>query len=276
MKKSTLAINALALAFVGIFLKQVGHESMHGILAELVGAKWTQLNLFFAENTWPGEPSKIGEAILVGGPALINILVAFVGAALFHKPSVVARPALRLFLLYLVAYNLFAGFGYLFTDPLFYQPGGENLGDWKRIVDMLGGSWAVRLPISLVGAAGVLWGFIWVGRNAHAFLPAEKPERFRAALVLLLLPYAALNVLFTVLAALGPIPPQVVPIVAIQYWFGYFGIGWGAFMAGLWIQPKPSLERSPLPDSIQWGWVASAVILFALAAFVLLPTVNIG
>lgn len=33
-----------------------------------------------------------------------------------------------------------------------------------------------------VGAAGTQWGFFWVGRNAYAFIPAEKPERFRYAL----------------------------------------------------------------------------------------------
>ena len=35
----------------------------------------------------------------------------------------------------MTVFNLFGGFGYLFTDPLFYQRGGENLGDWKKIVD---------------------------------------------------------------------------------------------------------------------------------------------
>jgi hypothetical protein len=179
-----------------------------------------------------------------------------------------------LFLYYLTAYNLFAGFGYLFTDPLFYQPGGENLGDWKKIVDMLGGGWNVRLPISLIGAAGVLWGFFWVARNAHAFIPDDQPERFRYALLLLLLPYLVNNAIFITLAVVGGLPPEVVPIVAIQYIFGYFGIGWGAFMAGLWIPAPAGLERSALPDSIPWGWVASSLVLLAIAAFVLLPTVH--
>ena len=41
MNKSTFAINALAIAFVAIFINQVRHESAHGIWASLVGAKWT-------------------------------------------------------------------------------------------------------------------------------------------------------------------------------------------------------------------------------------------
>lgn len=276
MKKITLMINAIAIAFVAIFIKQVGHESAHGLLATLVGSKWTQLNLFFAAHTWPGEAHPLGEAIVTGGAAIVNIIVAFIAAALFHNKSIASRATLRLFLFYLTAYNLFAGFGYLFIDPLFYQPGGQNLGDWKKIVDMLGGSWGVRLPISLIGAAGVLWGFFWVARNAHAFLPTEKPERFRSALVLLLVPYIIINILFTLFAVSGTLPSEIVPIIAIQYWFGYFGLGWGAFMAGLWVLPRASLERSALPGTIRWDWVIVSIALLAIAAFVLLPTVQLA
>lgn len=276
MKKSTFAVNALAISFVAIIIKQVGHEASHGILATLVGAKWTQLNLFYADAVWIGEPNRLGEGILTGGAAIVNIIIALICAWLFNKSSLASRGALRLFLFYLTAYNLFAGFGYLFIDPLFYQPGGENLGDWKKIVDMLGGSWAVRLPISLIGAAGVLWGFFWVARNAHVFIPSEKPERFRYALLLLLVPYLVNDAIFITLSAVGPLPPEIVPIVFIQYIFGYFGIGWGAFMAGLWIQPQAGLTRSAVPESIQWRWAVASIVLLAIAAFILLPTIELG
>ena len=274
MKRSTYAINALVIAFVAIFVKQVGHESAHGILGMLVGAKWTQLNLFFSDSAWIGESSPFGNAILTGGAAIVNITIALIAARLFNKRSIASNWTLRLFLFYLTAYNLFAGFGYLFTDPLFYQRGGKNLGDWKKIVDMLGGGWNVRLPISLIGAAGVLWGFIWVGRNAHAFLPADKPERFRSALWLLLFPYITINLIFTAFAIFGPLPDEIVVIVSIQYWFGYFGIGWGAFMSGLWIQAPASLERSEVSESIQWSWVTASIILILITLFVLLPTIH--
>ena len=276
MKRSTLIINVLAISFIAVFIKQVGHESAHGILATLVGAKWTQLNLFFAESVWVGERSEIGSAILTGGAAIVNIITALVGASLFKSRAIASNPTLRLFLFYLTVYNLFAGFGYLFTDPLFYQPGGENLGDWKKIVDMLGGSWAVRILISLIGAGGVLWGFFWVSRNAHAFIPSEKPERFQSALFLLLLPYISNNVLFTILVLTGPLPPEIVPNAIITTWFANFGIGWGAFMSGLWIQAPAGLERSVVPESIQWGWVITSIVLLAIASFILLPTIQLA
>ena len=173
----------------------------------------------------------------------------------------------------MTAFNLFAGFGYLFIDPLFYQPAGRNLGDWKIIVELLGGGWNVRLPISLIGAAGVLWGFFWVGRNAHAFLPETQPARFHTALRMLLIPYVVICLIFTALAYAGPVR-EIAPIIAIKYWLGFFGVGWGGFMAGLWIQALVKLKRSSLPESIQWGWVASALVLLASAWFILLPTLH--
>ena len=276
MKQSVFVINALAISFIAVFIKQVGHESAHGILATIVGAKWTQLNLFFVDSIWVGELNQLGEGILTGGAAIVNIIVALVCASLFKRGSIASHPTLRLFLFYLTAYNLFAGFGYLFTDPLFYQPGGENLGDWKKIVAMLGGDWAARIPISLIGAAGTLWGFFWVARNAHAFIPSEKPGRFQFALLLLLVPYIVNDVIFITLSAVGPLPPEVVPVVSIQYIFGYFGIGWGAFMSGLWIQAPAGLERSAVAESIQWGWVITSTALLAIAYFVLLPTIQLA
>ena len=238
MKKSTFAANTLAIAFTAIFLTQIGHESAHGVLSSLVGAKWTQLNLLFADHRWVGEPNQLNEGILTGGAAIVNIIIAIICAALFKSKSIASRGILRMFLFYLTAYSLFTGFGYLFVDPLFYQRGGANLGDWRKVIDLLGGGWGVRLPILLVGAAGVLWGFFWVARNAHAFLPSEKPERFRYALLLLLVPYVVNDVIFITLAATGPLPPEIVLIIAIQYIFGYFGIGWGRSWLGCGSSPR--------------------------------------
>jgi hypothetical protein len=173
-------------------------------------------------------------------------------------------------LFYLAAYNTFAGFGYLFTDPLFYEPGGENLGDWKQIVDLLGGGWNVRLPISLLGAAGTLWMFFWIAHNAHAFL---TEERMKSAIQLLLVPYLVWNVTMVVFSLLLPYPELSI-VVAIQCFFGYFGVFWGTFMAGKWINPSAGLIRTPLAEELEPVWALTALLLLAISAFVLLPTLN--
>jgi hypothetical protein len=158
----------------------------------------------------------------------------------------------------MAALNLFAGFGYLLTDPLFYRRDGENLGDWKRIVDLLGGGWSVRLPIALLGAAGVLWGLFWVGRNAHAFLPADQPARLHTAIRLLLIPYILISLIFTLLAFAGPLP-EVAPVIATKYWFGFFGVGWGAFMAGMTITRRTPAGAGGAAHAVAVAWRAAAV-----------------
>jgi hypothetical protein len=263
-------INILSISFAALFITQVGHEATHGIVANLVGAKWTQFNLFFVDHQWPGEVNLTGELIIKSSAAILNIIVGLLAAYLFNRNPSASNWTRRLFLFYLAAYNTFTGFGYLFTDPLFYQPGGENLGDWKQIVDMLGGGWNVRLPISLVGAAGTLWMFFWIGRNAHAFLTGE---RMKSAIYLLLVPYLVWNITMVVFSLFLPYPELSV-IVAIHGFFGYFGIFWGTFMAGKWIDPHANLVRTPLPDTLEPVWAICALLLIAIAAFVLLPTLN--
>ena len=276
MSKAAFTINAVSIAFVAVSIEQIVHESTHGILATLLGARWTELNLFYVEHSWVGvlsaNPPLLATGIIAGGAAIVNIILALISMVFFKKTG---SPTLRLFWFFMAAFNLFAGFGYLFIDPLFYQPDGTNLGDWKRIVGLLGGGWNVRLPIILIGAAGVLWGFFWVGRNAHAFLPEAQPARFHTALRLLLVPYIVICLIFTILAYAGPIR-EIAPITAIKYWFGFFGVGWGAFMSGLWIQAMAGLKRSELPGSIQWAWVAASTLLLLIAIFVLLPTIHLA
>ncbi|WP_322513048.1 hypothetical protein [Chloroflexus sp.] len=88
--------------------------------------------------------------------------------------------------MYFAAYSLFMSFGYLFTDPLFYQPGGAQLGDWKQVIDQLGDSWVVRAPILLIGAGGVVWEFFRLMRTALRFAAdaTNRVERLRVALPL--------------------------------------------------------------------------------------------
>lgn len=263
-------LNILAVSFSALFITQVGHEATHGILTLLVGAKWTQLNLFFSDHQWAGESVRSGEMILTGGAAIFNILLGLAAVYFFFHPSTASRSTFRLFLFYLALYNTFTGFGYLFTDPLFYQRGGENLGDWKKIIDMLGGGWNARLPIALIGAAGTLWMFLWVGRNAHAFF---TEERMKSAIQLLLVPYLVWNTVMVMLGFFLPFP-EISIIIAIHYFFGYFGIFWGTFMAGIWMKPKQGLTVSHLPEEIQTGWLVTSCILLIAAIFIFLPTIK--
>ena len=112
--------------------------------------------------------------------------------------------------------------------------------------------------------------FIWIGRNAQAFL---TEERMKSAVQLLLIPYLVWNLIMVALGYFLP-HPEISIIIAIHYFFGYFGIFWGTFMAGKWINPPANLVRTPVPDLVDPVWVTAAALLLAIAIFVLLPTLK--
>ncbi len=128
----------------------------------------------------------------------------------------------------------------------------------------------------LIGVAGVLWGFFWLARSALRFArdASDKAERARVALPLLLVPYLAINVLFTILAIWHPLGGQGLFVVAFQYWFGYVGFFWGFFLAAYWLdvhKPLPNPVALPTQARLVW-WIASG-LTWLLAVAVLLPTI---
>lgn len=270
-------VNALAAALLGALAAQVLHEAFHGITAVLVGAQWQAFNLFAVLWAWTTTPNETGTALVEAVPALVNILLGFLGVYLFQRAARQQRGLLALFSMYFAAYNLFMGFGYLLVDSLFYQPGSEQVGDWQKVIQILGGSWAVRLPLLLIGAGGMLWGFFWLARAALRFAndASDKAERVRVALPLLLIPYLVLNSLFTILAIWHPLGGQGLFVVAFQYWFGYVGFFWAFFLAAYWLdvdQPLPN--PIPLPQTLSPAWVGVAGISLLLAVTILLPTLR--
>lgn len=272
----TPIFNVLTTAWLGALAAQVFHEACHGIAAVLVGAEWQAFNLFAALWDWPGASNEIGALIIEGSPALLNILTGFLAVGLFGRTMKQKRAMPALFWMYFAGYSLFMGFGYLFVDPLFYQPGGEQLGDWRKVIDALGGSWAVRIPILLVGASGVLWGFFWLARSTLRFAAdaTDKAERVRVSLPLMLVPYFAINILFTILAFWHPLGGQGMFIVAFQYWFGYVGFFWAFFLAAYWLDVNSPLpDPVALPEQPQPVWWIATGFVFLLTVAVLLPTI---
>ena len=268
-------LNALSVAALGALGAQILHEACHGVAAVLVGAEWQAFNLFAVLWAWPGTPNEIGALIVEASAALLNILTGFLAVWLFGRSLRKQRAMPALLWMYFAAYSLFMGFGYLLTDPLFYQAGGAQVGDWKKVIDMLGGSWAVRAPLLLIGAAGILWGFFWLARAALRFAAdaTDKAERPRVALPLLLIPYLAINALFTLLGFWHPLGAEGVFIVVFHYWFGYVGFFWAFFLGAYWLDihtPLPSPATLPTTPQPAWWMAAGAALL--LAVVVLLPT----
>ena len=269
-------VNHLSLALLAVLVNHLLHESSHALAAGLVGARVTLFNFFAVDHAWPGAASAVGDLLIASNAALVNIAVMFWCVALFATAWAKQRPAVRLFIMYLGAYSLLTGFGYLMIDPLFYQPG-DMLGDWKQVVGYFGGGWGVRLPIALIGAAGVLACFFWLPSAALTFCPdtRNRAERTRLMLTLLLLPYFVISTLYLILSFWHPVGPQGVFIIISQYWIGHSPFVWSFFIAAYWKKVRePRRDVMPLSPEPRWTWLMATVAAYALAVGVLLPSLR--
>ena len=273
-KRAAGLINALAAAFLAALTAQLLHEFMHGAAAALVGNDWQAFNLFAVLWAWQGAPDTTRALIIEANPALINLITGLLAVWLFKRTA--TRPMLRLYLMYFAGYSLFMGFGYLLTDPLFYDPASAQLGDWKKVIDLFGGSWAIRLPLIALGAGGVLLGFFWLARSAMRFATdaTDKAQRASTARRLLLLPYLIVNGLFTIMAFWHPVGPDGIFIIVFQYWFGYVGLFWAFFLAAYWLKfETPYRDVSALPDRLVRPGVFLATLGLIVAVALFLPTI---
>lgn len=267
----SLVTHGLTVAFVAAFLQQVVHEATHGIVAMMVGKQWVFFNLFATGSRWLDAPSARADAVIAGSAALFNIVCGTVCVFLFARPRWHQCPTGRLFLLYFGGFSLLSGFGYLMFDSLFFNPASNSLGDWRRVVAFLGGGWAVRAPILLIGAAGSLATFFWLPYAALRFGDGsiDSPSRVRIALPLLLIPYIVISALFTTLAFWHPLGAMGTVVVGLKYWLGYIGFFWAFFIAAYWADfREPISGLSRLPQRVATPWLVAA--LGALAAAVVL------
>lgn len=267
-----LALTTTSLALLAALLQQLIHESTHGLTTLAFGGVWEELNFFYMRGE-PGTPGPWPVIVTKGGAAIVNIVIALAGVALYRRPALVLRPTLRLFVLYSTAYHALTGFGYLLFDPIFAKEG--SLGDWANIVMLFGGGWEVRIPIMLVGAVGTVAFFFWIGRAALRLTRGDyrdRATRVRGGLVTLLVPYLAVNVVFSVLALFHTLGAGGTVMALIKMWFGTIGLMWGYLICFVWSPDKgPYGDETALPERVPVVWVVATLVLLAVSAVFLVP-----
>jgi hypothetical protein len=257
-------------ALTAALITQIGHEATHALAMLTVGSGVEVLQLFAVKGAPVADTT--AQALISGSAAIINILVGLVAVALFHQPATQRHPLARLFTLYLAAYMLMTGFGYFLIDALFYAPDAPFFPDWQYVIHLAGGSWAVRLPLLIIGVVGLLGVFFWLPNAALRFVttPTDKATRTREMLRLTLIPYVAVNIAFTLLSFSHPLGLEGVVLSVFQYWFGYIALFWAFFIGGLWTEVKtPYRDGSTLPAGA--GWLIGLGAVWAVLALVLLP-----
>jgi hypothetical protein len=247
---------------------QLLHEGTHVLTAAVVG-EVGGIQLFAVETFARGRGDRI---LVAGSAAIVNILAAVAAFAIVRG---LTRPLLRLGLLLFGGFSAATGFGYLMFDPVFASPA-NDVGDYKVVVELLGGGAAIRLPLIVIGTAGwvgtmfllavLSWRFVSAAPDADGAVRPDRAERRRTANCVLLAPYVTACIFFTALVVPShPLGAAGVIATLSQYWLGYSLFIWATGLAGTWLRldtappPVTPLPRAHGPAMVALGALTVAV-----------------
>ncbi len=266
MKTSTNIILAAIIAFV---VTLYSHELTHLLLGLVFGTKivsfcsWA-VTMVTIEVEWQ-------RAIVQGSAAIVNIIMGFFAAAKFWKTK---NGMTRAFLYYLAAFSWLVGFGYLLSDPILASS--DRNGDWAKVINLLGGSWGVRLPILLVGLAGYTYTIYWLAKATQAFKTSDPETLVGRTIKLLIVPYFVVNILFTLLSFWHPVPELRLMVAIKSCWLGNFGFF--AAAVGTYFQYKSTnvlfLDNFvEIPRKLSVNMLVIALLVYATAAYFAVPRI---
>jgi hypothetical protein len=231
--------NVACIALLAALTEQLMHEGTHALAVLLVGANLDAFHFWAVAHSFVHNPgSEIAEAIIAGSAALVDILVAALCLVILRTRL---AETTRLFVFYFAAFCLFSGFGYLMVDPIIANS--ESHGDWAKVVMLLGGEWTVRVPIILVGAAGIVFGFFWFGRNA-LHIQVTGYSRKNTGLATCIMPYLLICSVFSIMSIWHPLGSDGMVAVMMKFWMGYIGFFWGFMIVFVWDSYMPPEDRT--------------------------------
>lgn len=251
-------------------INQIVHEGTHVLVALAVG-RVARVQLFAIDTIAEGFTAQL---LVAGSAAIVNILAAAVALSLARRRT---SPILRLGMVIFAGFSAATGFGYLMFDAIFASPSNQ-VGDWKVVVQLLGGGAAVRIPLFLIGAAGWVgtmfllarasWWFVSTTPDADGAVRPDRAERIRTAAAVLLAPYITTCVFLTVLVVPShPLGAAGAVASLLHYWLGYSVFIWAFGLAGAWLTMNAAGAPVTALGSSDWRAVAigAAAVAVALA-----------
>lgn len=257
---SPLAI--VAIAAVVCFLEPVVHEGIgHGIAAVALGAHLqhiSSVDMLADESSLP----QWGVRLVAAAGIVSNFAFGLLSLALFSKLRA-ASPSVRYFLWLFGHSNLFVGSGYMLALSF------TSFGDIADLVNGLSWKFAAQLGLTVVGLAIALGTYVHAARTLDEFLGRE--DRGRRALMLTVLPYAAIGVINTLAGALNPEGPLLILISAAAASFGgNMPMAWLSYAVR---RPRAATSATAATPVVNATWVVMALLSLVLLFAVLAPGV---
>jgi hypothetical protein len=231
--KATIVSIAVLASAAATFL----HEAVgHGLVAWWRGDVPTELTSNHLSSVHP-------DHWVQAGGTLANLIVGAISLVLSRDR--VLAPGKRYFYWLFAAFNLLAGCGYfLFSGVL-------GLGDWRALIEGLPNQVALRLGMSLLGAALYLLAVRLIAMAARPFCPDRKTYN-----VVGRLPYLAACLFSCAAGVLDPMGWKLLLLSTLPAVFGgYSGLLWADRL-----MPGISAEPVVIVGPARAWWVGAFVI----------------
>ena len=231
----------ISMAVLAIAASSLLHEGLgHGVTAWLRGDIPTVLTSNHLDDLRP-------DRLVDAGGTLVNLAAGAI--AMYASTLATRRPNLRYFLWLLGSFNLMDGAGYfLFSGIL-------GLGDWQEVIRGLPHYVALRIAMSLFGAALYFLVVKLIARTLQPFCPDRTQHRSLYNTVGRL-PYYAACAFYSLAGAFDPLGIQLLLISTIPAAFGgNSGLMWADSLLPAHSDTPPLVvSRSPA-----W-WVAATLL----------------
>jgi hypothetical protein len=233
----------ISMAVLAIAASSLLHEGLgHGVTAWLRGDIPTQLTSNHLSDIRP-------DRLVDAGGTLVNLIIGTLAMSLSALSG--RRANLRYFLWLLGCFNLMDGAGYFLFSGII------GFGDWEAVIAGLPHYLALRIAMSLFGAALYYFVVVWMMRLLRPFCPTDTYTTSHYN-TLARLPYYAACAFYCLAGAFDPLGIKLLLISTIPAAFG----GNSGFMwADSVLSRTPSLTTPPLIITRQPAWSIAAILI---------------
>ena len=281
-KKDMSLINCIATSMLAFFFSVPVHELFHLLTSYAYGDKCAW---YSAGAVQPMDLidymslSPFNRIMVAGGSAsIINAIIGIILLIVLLKAKDMG-PMLRLFLTQLMGAHLTLGFGYFMIGGFFAT------GDWhlvfKYFADSPGTVTAMRIVLSIIGSAGVVFLFFVLNYMSYYFIEnnADKKERFDVASKL----HLTMFILSVIVGILSMIKSPAIDSGELSFGTSlFYDMMWIPFFWGFmftWVMVKPPKESRflyKLPSKPNWVLFAAGIVLICIDIFVFGPGIQLN
>jgi hypothetical protein len=274
-KKDLSVINCIATSLLAIFLSVPVHELFHLLTHIFYGSQLVCFSAGAVEGYPDFEGMSVFNRVMVSGgsASILNVIVGFI--LLFIVLKVNMGSLMRVFMVQLTGAHLCIGIGYFLIGGFF------GAGDWGnvfyRIADAPGVITALRIVLSVLGSAGIVWLFFMLNYLSYYFIEDSTNKKvrlyvaFRLHLLMLLIGYPV-GILVTLISPATKSGELNLGLGMLynMMWIPFF---WGFMFTGPMrtLPPKKSLFLYNITKKPNYILLAVSIVLILVDIFVFGP-----